>query len=128
MSLADTSNGPAYPPPSNGPFSHSTKNNHKGMDSHLDSSTRTFIELNDRNQSLDDLHSSEAGDGRGSIASLSSEVPFHEKLVPSKGKKGFGSSAAKVHVTDLEDQEVWKGRPTGIVCKTTVEQSTQRMV
>lgn len=98
MSLADSDATPACSTPSR------SKNNtdRKG----LDSSTRTFIELDDRAESQEELEQGAAESG--SIVSQNSETPFHEKLVPNNAKNGYGCSA-NVNARDIEDPRVKKG-------------------
>jgi hypothetical protein len=122
MSLADTSDNPAYPAQ---PRS-INKSDRRRQDSHLASSTRTFIELNDRNESLDELERGLVGSRH--LVSQNSESPFHHQLVPGKGEKGYGRCTTKVNVTAVEDPMVTKGECTGIMCKTTVEQTTHNMI
>jgi hypothetical protein len=84
----------------------------------LDSSTRTFIELDDRTESQ------EGAAERGSIASQTSQTPIHEKSVPCNAMMGYGCEA-KFDVKDVEDLRIREGRSEGIMMTKTVDQSRQ---
>lgn len=85
----------------------------------MESSNRTFMELDDLQGSEDELHNHHNID-TGSIVTQSSEVPIREKLVPTPGK-GFGNRV-RVDAGDVEAQRL-KAAGNGIVMTKTVEQS-----
>lgn len=87
----------------------------------MDSSMRTFVELDDLHGSEDDLNHNTAD--AGSIITHASEAPIADKLVPSAGK-GFGNRV-RVNAGDLEAQSA-HGKANSIVMTKTVEQSRQR--
>ena len=114
MSLRPTSNDtPAYP-------TQSRRTNSKLDRKRLDSSTRTFIELDDRTESQDDLERGVAE--RGSVKSQTSETPIYEKLTPLNGKKGYGCSAT-VAVIDVDGPRIGAEEYDGIMMTRTINQS-----
>jgi hypothetical protein len=84
----------------------------------MDSSNRTFVELDDFPGSEDKLQHKTTE--TGSVATHSSQAPITGRLVPSAGR-GFGNRV-KVDAGDLEAQ---RSRDTGnsIVTTKTVKQS-----
>ena len=91
----------------------------------LDSSTRTFIELDDRTESQDGVERGMAESG--SIASQSSETPIHKKLVPYNGEMEYECSA-KVDAGDIQGPTIKAERREGTMMTKTVDQSSQNMV
>lgn len=98
----------------------SQRSNKKFDKNRIDSSTRTFIELDDRNTSGEELERGQ--NERSSIKSCESQTPITEKLVPHPGK-GYGNQAT-VGVREIDDERRENSSRTNIILMTkTVEQS-----
>ena len=118
MSLGPSSGDtPAYPAQS--------RSGNKLDRKRVDASTRTFIELNDRTESQEELERGTVE--RSSIVSQDSETPIHEKLVPNNGKRGY-SYSTKVDVRVIGDPRAKTGRPDEIFMTKTVEQSRENRI
>lgn len=105
---------------SNAPGYHQSRSLNKS-DGKNHSTSHTFTELNDLQESEVDLHHTGPDDER-SIATRSEEAPFVSRLVPTLGK-GYGNRV-RVATGDLEEQRSYttdQGR--NIMMTTTVEQS-----
>lgn len=87
------------------------------------STSHTFTELNDQQESEEELRrAGAASEDQRSIATRSEEAPFVSRLVPTLGK-GFGNRV-RVAGGDLEEQRQYIADSRGqIIMTTTVEQS-----